>query len=150
MFLGRGSYSTTTPPSDGTTAPGEPIPYGASIATTAPSGEVVTTTVQPPELAGTYPSAAGIAMDVYYNPNSGFYDVKCPEYPFYDRAGQFRTLEDARWYIEEVSMGSKAEAEAAATTPGVQTGTGLTTNAHEGEYGAGTGMVGHGTTGHYI
>lgn len=121
---------------------------GATVTTTTPDGETVTTTVQEPKLVGTYKSASGVAMDVYLNPNTGRYDVKCPEYPFYDRTGEFRTLEDAKWYIEEVSMGSATEVEAAAATEGVETAAGM--SAHEGEYGAGTGMVGRGTTGRYI
>jgi len=127
-FLGRGKKSTAAQqPSTYVGVPATEltpaVPAPIEVSTVTPEGDVVTVELQQPTYVVTYTTAAGIGMDVYKNPNTGKYDAVCPEHPFYDKKGEFRSAEDARWYIEEVAMGSSTENAAAVAAAAQQQAT---------------------------
>lgn len=89
------------------------IAAGAEVPSTTSAAGTPAEPKKEPVYKGSETSAAGVKFDIYYDPNTGTFDAVCPEHPFYDRKGEFRSMEDAIWYIEEVSMGSKAAVVAA-------------------------------------
>jgi len=97
---------------------------GAAVTVTAPSTTEVSAADVPGELGeqvvSRVNSAAGVEFEIVYNPSKATYPYDygaiCPSSPFYDKPNQFRTQEDAEWYVKEVAHGSSSEAAAAAST----------------------------------
>lgn len=151
----RGFRQGAAPPEPETPSTEEGMDVEVAPPVTNEVAANVVPTFQGEEVVNRVTSAAGVEFEVVFDPskNDVFpYGVRCPSSPFFDKLNQFRTQQDAEWYVKEVVHGSSTEAAAAssgnAALPETPVDTGF--NAHEGEYGAGTGMVGRGGTGRYI